>query len=164
MTADSQPRLEVGRITRAHGLRGDVVIAPISNRPERFVAGAMLLADDRSFVIERVRPQGATFVAHLEGIDDRDSAERLRNTMLYGTPLDGLDDDEMWVHELIGSECVDTDGHPLGRVDAVQENPAHDLLVLHGGALIPMVFVVEHDRAAQRVVVDPPEGLLDLYR
>jgi 16S rRNA processing protein RimM len=163
LTSDA-PLLEVGRITRAHGLRGDVVIAPISNRPERFAAGAELLGDERTFRIERVRPQGATFVAHLEGVDDRDSAERLRNTMLYGTPLGELADDELWVHELIGSDCVDVVGNELGRIEAVQDNPAHDLLVLTGGALVPMVFVVEHDPAARRVVVDLPEGLLELYR
>ena len=67
----------------------------------------------------------------------------------------------MWVHELIGAEVRDRAGRALGRVVAVEANPAHDLLVLDGGALVPMVFVVEHD-ATVRVVVDLPDGLLDL--
>ena len=76
------------------------------------------------------------------------------------TPGAELDDGEFWVHELIGSPVVDTAGNALGRVVGVEANPAHDLLVLDTDALVPMVFVVEHRDGV--VVVDPPDGLLDL--
>ena len=73
----------------------------------------------------------------------------------------GWDDaGELWVHELVGSELLDRSGRVLGRVTAVEANPASDLLVLESGHLVPMVFIVE--AAAGRVVVDPPAGLLDL--
>jgi 16S rRNA processing protein RimM len=67
---------------------------------------------------------------------------------------------EYWVHELVGATVVDRAGADLGRVVAVEDNPAHDLLVLDGGALVPMVFLVEHRDG--RVVVDVPDGLFDL--
>ena len=97
-----------------------------------------------------------------EGIDDRTTAERLRGTVLTGDPLESAGEDEgdeLWVHRLVGSEMLDPAGKVLGRVVAVEANPASDLLVLESGALVPMVFVVE--AADGRVVVDPPAGLLD---
>ena len=64
------------------------------------------------------------------------------------------------MHEVVGAEVQDRSGATVGRVVAVEANPAHDLLVLDGGALVPMVFVVEQRDGV--VVVDPPEGLFDL--
>jgi 16S rRNA processing protein RimM len=70
-----------------------------------------------------------------------------------------LDDpDALWVHELVGSDVVDVEGRAHGRVAAVEANPASDLLVLEGGGLVPLRFVVSHGDG--RVVVDPPVGLL----
>jgi 16S rRNA processing protein RimM len=82
----------------------------------------------------------------------------LRGVRLHAPPLDH-DDDQLWVHDLVGAELVDVAGHAHGRVVAVEANPAHDLLVLDDGRLVPVVFVVEH--TAGRVVVDPPAGLLE---
>ncbi len=67
---------------------------------------------------------------------------------------------ELWVHEVIGSEVRDRAGTESGGCVAVEANPAHDLLVLDGGALVPMVFVVVAEPAWSSV--DPPEGLFDL--
>jgi 16S rRNA processing protein RimM len=157
-------RLEVGRIAKAHGLKGDVVIAPISNRPERFAVGEALFdANGRSFVITSSRVQGDRRVVRIDGVEGRDAAEALRGTLLFGDPLGPLPDGEMWVHELVGSSCVLPDGTALGSITTVQENPAHDLLVLDSGVLIPMVFVVGHDAVAKVVTVDPPDGLLELF-
>ena len=67
--------------------------------------------------------------------------------------------DDVWVHQVIGAEVVDRGGRSHGPVVAVEANPAHDLLVLESGGLVPMVFVVEH--VDGRVLIDPPDGLLD---
>jgi len=163
-------RLEVGRIVKAHGIRGEVVVEAVSNRRERFAAGALLHAGERAFCVRRATRQGGPdpagrmtrdrWIVSFEGIDDRNEAERLRGTVLHGDRLEHDDDaDELWVHELVGSELFDPAGRALGRVAAVEANPASDLLVLESGQLVPMVFVVE--AAAGRVVVDPPAGLLD---
>ena len=88
-----------------------------------------------------------------------DAAERLRDVVLYAPPLD--DPDALWIHDLIGARVEDTGGSVLGTVEGVEANPASDLLVLKGGALIPLRFVVSSEPGV-RVTVDVPDGLLDL--
>lgn len=153
-------RLEVGRIGRAHGLHGEVSVAPVTNRPERFAVGSVLFVDDRRLVIETSRPHQDRFLVRFAGVADRTAAEGLRGSRLRADPLPEAPPGEVWVHEVIGAEVVDRADRSLGRVVAVEANPAHDLLVLSGGELVPMVFVV--DVGPGRVVIDPPEGLLDL--
>ena len=153
-------RLEVGRIGRAHGLRGDVVITPVTNIPERFAPGSTLWVDGEPYVIASARPNQHRFVVRFEGVDDREGADALRSRLVEADPLGDAPEGEFWVHELIGSEVRDRSGATLGTVVAVEANPAHDLLVLDGGALVPMVFVVSSESGV--VVVDPPEGLFDL--
>jgi 16S rRNA processing protein RimM len=162
--------LEVGTVIRPHGLKGEVLVVSVSNRPERFSAGSVLFAGGREMVVRVGRPfggpeaagrpaRGKRWLVGFEGVADRDSAEALRGTVLEGEALDGLPEGEWWVHDLVGAEVVDPAGRTLGRVAAVEANPAHDLLVLEGGGLVPVVFVVETKPG--RVVVDPPAGLLD---
>ena len=153
-------RLEVGRIGRAHGLRGDVVITPVTNVSARFAKGSTLWVDDRAHVIASSRPNQHRFVVRFDGVDDREGADALRGKIVEAEALAEPPDGELWVHELIGSEVRDRAGVALGQVVAVEANPAHDLLVLDGGALVPMVFVVSSESGV--VVVDPPEGLFDL--
>ncbi len=153
-------RLEVGRVGRPHGLTGEVSVTFSSNREERHAVGAVLYADDRRLVVTSARPHQHRWLLRFEGVTDRDAAVRLRGARLHAEPLDAEDDpDEWWVHELIGADVVDRAGRPHGRVAAVEANPAHDLLVLDDGALVPVVFIVEHGDG--RVVVDPPTGLLE---
>jgi 16S rRNA processing protein RimM len=156
-------RLVVGRIGRAHGLRGELAVTFSSNRPERSAVGAVLYAGERELVITASRPHQGRVLVTFAGVDDRTAAEALLGRELTAAPLgDGveLDDDELWVHEVVGAEVQDRSGATVGRVIAVEANPAHDLLVLDGGTLVPMVFVVEQRDGV--VIVDPPEGLFDL--
>jgi len=157
-------RLVVGRIGRAHGLRGEVAVRFTSNRPERYEPGAVLYIGDRQLVVATSRPHQGRVLVRFEGVDDRTAAEAMQGLELTGDRLVGdaaeLGDDEVWVHEVVGSEVHDRAGAVVGTVVAVEANPAHDLLVLDGGALVPMVFVVEQRDGV--VVIDPPEGLFDL--
>lgn len=153
-------RLEVGRVVKAHGLKGEVVVHPVSNRPERFQPGAELYADDRRLTIATVRPHQQRWLIRFEGVGDRTAAEAMRGTVLTGESLGEAPEGEVWVHELVGAHVVDTKGAALGSVVAVEANPAHDLLVLDSGALVPIVFVTE--TRPGEVVVDPPEGLLEV--
>jgi 16S rRNA processing protein RimM len=139
-------------------LRGDVVVTPITNRTERFRPGGELFLDDRPVTIASSRPLKDAFVIRFEGVDDRNAAEALRGKLLTASPLVG-DDDELWAHEVIGAEVRERTGRSLGPVVAIEANPAHDLLVLDSGALIPVVFVVEHHDGV--IVVELPEGLLE---
>jgi 16S rRNA processing protein RimM len=153
-------RLEVGRVGRAHGLQGEVSVAAISNRPERFAPGSTLYVGERALVVVSARPHQGRWLIRFDGIESREAADVLRNQVLLGDAFDDVNDGELWVHELIGSVVRDRSGAEVGRVVAVEANPAHDLLVLDGGALIPVVFVVSSERGA--LVIDPPEGLLEL--
>jgi len=160
MTGD-RVLLEVGRVGRAHGLRGEVHVVAVSNVAERFAPGSELVVGDRPLVVASARASGSGWVVKFSGVDDRDAAELLRGRSVQAVALEaGSRGDDVFVHEVIGAEVRDRSGKRIGRVEAVQANPAHDLLVLDGGALVPFVFVV--DREPGVVVVDLPEGLLDL--
>jgi 16S rRNA processing protein RimM len=155
-------RLEVGRVGKPHGLRGEVVVDAISNREERFLPGSALYVSGEARVIVTSRRHQNRWLVRFEGIEDRTAAEALRGVLLTGDALDSRPENEVWVHELVGASISERSGTDLGTVVAVEANPAHDILVTDEGVLIPIVFVVEH--AGGRVVVDLPEGLLQLYR
>jgi 16S rRNA processing protein RimM len=153
--------LEVGRITKPHGVRGEVIVTLVTNRTERLALDSVLYSDAGDLVVEASRPHQGGWIVRFAGIADRNAAERLRGLIVRAEPLH--DPDVLWVHELVGAQVLDTDGRLLGRVEAVQANPASDLLVLDGGGLVPLAFVVAHKAGglAGRVVVDPPAGLLE---
>ncbi|MBO0728872.1 MAG: 16S rRNA processing protein RimM [Acidimicrobiaceae bacterium] len=155
--------LEVGRITRPHGLQGAVVVELVTNRRERLAPGAVLHARDTGLTVTDARPLSPAggrerYAVQFAEVTDREGAERLRHTPLLAPAID--DPDALWVHELIGSDIVDTDGRSLGVVRAVEANPASDLLVLDTGTLIPLRFVTA--ATPGRVTVDVPAGLDDL--
>ena len=153
-------RLDVGTVVRAHGLRGQVIVALTTNRPERHEVGAVLHAGGRPLRITAAAPAPAGSGAHrwlvsFAGIATREAADALRGATLSADALD--DPDAMWVHELIGSRVVEADGTDRGVVVDVEANPASDLLVLDSGALVPLTFVTGH--GAGQVRVEVPEGL-----
>ena len=151
--------LEVGRIGKPHGVRGDLFLSLTSDLVQRREVGAQLIIFDssgqRTLTITSSRPQQDRWVVHFEGIDDRNAAERLTNKFLYAAPIDGAEG--VWVHQLIGSEVEDTSGVSWGICTGVLNNPAHDLLELESGVLIPMPFVLSCDEGI--TVIDPPAGL-----
>jgi 16S rRNA processing protein RimM len=157
-------RLEVGRIGRPHGLKGEVTVHLTSDRTERVAPGSVLHDGDRALVVETSRTHQGRWLVRFEGVHDRDGADALRGVVLTADP-EATVGDELWVHELVGRSVRDAGGADLGIVRAVEANPASDLLVIapaSGGAevLVPLTFLVSSDGDA--LVVDPPEGLLDL--
>ena len=150
--------LEIGRIGKAHGLRGEVTAVITSDRPERTAPGAVwFLCGDR-YVVAAIRPFQTRWIARLEGIGTREAAEALTGAVIEAEPID--DPDALWVHELVGAEVRTPDGRAWGRVVAVLSNPANDLLELDDGTLVPEVFVTGASELPAFVVVDPPEGIL----
>ena len=154
--------LEVGRIGKPHGVRGDTYVSFTSDVAARHEPGSVLFVDTpqgrQQLVIERSRPEKDRFVVHFEGVEDRNASERLTNKTLWAEPME--DADALWVHELIGSRVVDAEGIDRGRCVSVVANPAHDLLELDSGALVPMPFVVSCVDGT--TVINPPAGLFDL--
>jgi 16S rRNA processing protein RimM len=153
--------LLVGRVGRPHGLAGEVVVHLLSSEPDvRLASGSELLRGGGGAPLRVVdaRPHQGKWLVRFDGVVDRAGAEALAGQELHGEPLD--DPDALWVHELVGATVVDTGGSECGTVAAVVANPADDLLELDGGALVPVTFVVGWDDQ-RRIVVDPPDGLLE---
>lgn len=119
----------------------------------------MLFADGRPLVVAGARRHHGRWLVRFEDVADRTAAEALTGTSLRADVLPSAPG-ELWVHELVGCAVHDRATGRLGTVVAVQANPAHDLLVLDGGALVPVVFIT--DREGEVIVVDVPAGLLDL--
>jgi len=164
--------LVVGHVGKAHGLRGEVLVHVRSDEPEeRFVPGAVFVTASGKLTLESLRWHQGRVIAQFEGVHDRDGAEALRGTELQvdsASLVPPDDPDEFHDHQLVGLRVVSTDGTDLGSVDRIDHAPASDLLVLAktggGTVLIPFVsqIVPTVDLAAGRVVVDLPEGLLEL--
>ena len=161
-TLSTEELREVGRIGRAHGVQGELYVSLITDRLERLAPGARVLAGSHWLTVVASREQQQRWLVRFEGIDDRTAAERLTNTILMAEPLaDATDDDDaLWVHELIGSRVVDQEGVDRGTCVAVIDNPAHDILELDSGALVPVIFVL--GCVGGITTIDPPEGLFDL--
>lgn len=180
----------IGRVIKAHGIRGEVVVYLLSDVVDRFAPGTQVLLGGRPARIRTSRPhQGRQLVA-FDGVTDRTGAERLRGLDIEVEPLDVDDHDTYFVHELVGLDVVSEDGRFLGTVSALIELPAtagYDLLEVRRADqstwLLPaadgLVEVEEVDGpvtfgahaptssdsaagpALQLRVVNPPAGLID---
>jgi 16S rRNA processing protein RimM len=135
-----------------------VVVRLVTNRTERLLAGTVLESPKGPLTVARSTPHQDRWIVHFAGHDGRDAADRLRGVVLSAESVD--DEDELWVHELVGAELLDVRGTSYGTVTSVIANPASDLLELADGRLVPLVFVVSQEPGV-RVVVDVPPGLLD---
>jgi 16S rRNA processing protein RimM len=153
--------LDVGRVVRPHGLRGQVVVELWTNREERVSIGSRLSAGDRPLTVRSASRQATVggqdrWLVTFEGVGTREEADRLRDTVLRAEPLEV--EGALWVHELVGEVLYEPGGAPVGRVEAVEANPASDLLVLDDGRVVPLTFV---RRDESGLTVDGPPGLLD---
>ncbi len=156
--------LEIGRVGRAHGVRGEVSVTLLTDRVSRLAPGTELSSERGSLRVASARPHQRGWLVRFEGVEDRAAAEALRGTVLLAE-AEPSEAGELWVHEVVGVPVALADGTSIGSVNAVQANPASDLLVLDGGELVPVAFVVDERRDGGRLVglvVELPEGLLDL--
>jgi 16S rRNA processing protein RimM len=170
----------VGQVNRTHGTRGEVLIRSLTDHPEDvFVPGVVLRAaaddgegpdpDVAPLEVETVRPFRDGFLVCFVGIDDRDVADllRARTLILPIEELAALQEGEVFIHQLIGLAVRTVEGRELGVIEEVYElQPAHLLEVRGSGRtyLIPMTerIVREIDVEKGTMLVDPPDGLLDL--
>ncbi|MBQ1518878.1 MAG: 16S rRNA processing protein RimM [Ruminococcus sp.] len=162
--------LEAGKIVTTHGIRGEVKIMPYTDTPE-------LLAEfDRLFIgkakdeviIERSRVFKNMVIAKIEGVDTPESAEKLRNKVLYMHRDDlELDDDTYFIQDLIGLEVRDADTDEVyGKIADVLETGANDVYVIKGEDreyLIPAIadVVVSTDIDSNLMTIRPLDGLFD---
>lgn len=150
--------LEVGRIAKPLGLKGEVVVALSTDRVERLDPGSVLETDRGPLTVISAHPHQRRWRVVFEGLHSREDADAVHGLVLRAAPIE--DDDAWFVHDLVDADVTLADGTVVGRCVAVAENPAYDMIELESGALVPMPFVTEV--ADGRVVIDPPEGLLDL--
>jgi 16S rRNA processing protein RimM len=157
----------VAQIGAAHGLKGEVRLFSFTQNPEdvgRY--GPLATEDGAQLTIASLRPAGDHFVARFRNVDDRNAAEMLRNMKLYvgREKLPPPDDEETYYHaDLIGLSAVYRDGTAFGKIVAVHNFGAGDLLEIapEGGSvtvLLPFTerTVPEVKIAAQQIVIDPP--------
>ena len=164
----SEPTVVVGKITRAHGLRGEVVVLVLSDNPDRFAPGSSVFVEGGpELTIRDARPNGGRLLVSFEGIDERTAAESLRGVTLVvpRSMLPALAEGEFWPHQLEGCEVITESGRQLGAIVDVVANPANDLWVAVDGSgtetLIPAIreVVAEVDVARKRVLVRDLPGL-----
>lgn len=169
--------LTVGRIVKAHGITGEVVVDVRTDDPdERFTPGSVLCArkrgeQPRDVVVDAVRQHGSRLLVRLVGIADRDAADALRGSLLVidSADLPPIDEDDTYYdHQLEGLRVRTEAGEDIGTVTEVLHTGAGELLSVRrtggGELLVPFVSaIVTSVSLDERVVsIDPPDGLLDL--
>ena len=163
-------QLVVGRIGRAHGVLGEATIEVQTDDPDiRFQVGNKLTLDDgRQLTIRSSRWHNQILLLAFDGVGDRNQIEELRDQLISSdVDLGSLAPGEYHFQQLIGCEVFQQNGELIGKVDEIVKLPGQDLLsVSRSGAqvLIPMVkqIIIEIDVLAKKIVVNPPEGLLDV--
>jgi 16S rRNA processing protein RimM len=169
----------VGRIRKAHGIRGEVVVEPITDAPDAtFAPGRRVFAgttdgdparDGAELTIREAKPFKGGLIVSFDAIPDRNAAElwRDRYLLLPVRELEPPGEGEVYIHDLVGMQVVLVTGEALGTVQEVYELPQGLVLDIQrsGGGSVMLPFsdrvVKEISSAARTVHVDPPDGMLD---
>ena len=162
-------KILIGKIVSAVGLKGEVRVYNYSDRPDIYEDTESIYVDDVLMRVRSVRTQKNMVILGLEGIDDRNAAEKARGSELFVTEddLPELPEGEYYIRDLIGMEAVLEDGSRLGEVTDVIQNTAQDIFEVKTDegkqVLIPKVpeFVLGIDLPARKVTLHLIEGMLD---
>ena len=169
--------LVVGRVVKAHGVTGEVVVEIRTDDPDtRFAPGSSQRGrpsrggPESRYLVESVREYGGKLLVRLDGVADRNAAESLRGIVFVvdSEDLPPIEDpDEFYDHQLEGLQVVTTAGQTVGTVAEVLHTAAGELLSIRaeeGEVLVPFVsaIVTSVSLADQKIEIDPPEGLLEL--
>ena len=160
MNAGGERRIALAAIAGAHGVRGEVRLKLFSDGVDSLAAHQTLYVGGASRRLLAVRASGKTAVARFEGVDDRSAAEALRGSLVEvdRSALPPLEEGEYYHADLIGLPCVDGEGRDRGRVVAVENYGAGDLLEIELGdgkrSLIPFKPGIA-DLTGSQVVLDP---------
>jgi 16S rRNA processing protein RimM len=167
--------LILGEILRPHGIRGELRMRILTAYPEHlselenvYLGRDPMKANAVSYSVEHIRMHQAYGLLKLKGIDDRDQADRLRTLYVMANLEDAipLEDDEIYLYELIGMTVKTDDGKTLGTISEVMETGANEVYIIdspqYGEILIPVTdeTLLKIDSDTDIVTVKLPEGLL----
>jgi 16S rRNA processing protein RimM len=164
----AQERICIGAISGAFGVTGEVRLKSFCSTPSDIASYGPLSTEDgsRTFRITLTKPVTGGFGARIDGVSTREGAEALRGTSLFVDrgKLPSLPDDEFYHADLIGLDVLDTGGDPLGKVIAIHNHGAGDIIEIsstrHKSALLlpfTSAIVPNVDLSAGRLIVDLPE-------
>ena len=164
----------IGRVTRSHGLKGEIKVLPLQGDTESFenYGRVALVATDGRMTdlldVVRRRTQGAQVILKLATIDNKSEADLTAGMGVlccrHDSPVAAQQDRGL---ELIGLEVMTVDRKFVGRIEAVSHTGAHPVMIVRGEGeefLVPLVDEIVVDRQESRVFIDPPPGLLDINR
>lgn len=163
--AGAARRIEVAYISRAHGVRGEVLAVPLVDGSTTLADVEAVWIDGRAYPVARARPVPDGYLLLLDGVSDRDVAAGLRGKTVWVERDElELEDGEVLLADLVGCRLVTADGAPWGEVVAIELGP-QDRLVIHDRAagverLLPVVdaFLADIDLDARVITVTPPDG------
>ena len=175
LAPDSDNLVRVGRVGKAHGIKGELKVRPDFGLPEDFLhyreVALVKPGTDfhQDYKVSRCRPQAKIVVLQLDGIDDRTMAEALGGSEVWidKKSLPDLAAGDFYWHDLVGLQVVTESGRELGRVDEILATGGHDILVVLGGGreyLIPLrkEFLLNTDTAAGILTVAEVPGLFEI--
>ncbi len=164
----------VGRVTRSHGLKGDIKVSPLQGPVddfENYSRVALVAADGRMtelLSISRCRVQGKQVILKLDTIDTKSEADLTASmgvlSLIEERPAEEVDP---YGRGLIGAEVLTTEKKVVGTVDSITHNGAHPLMIVIGDReefLVPLVDEIVVSRDDRQIIIDPPPGLLDINR
>jgi 16S rRNA processing protein RimM len=161
---DDGALLAIGRVARAHGIRGRVLIKPYDEESQALQSLRRVYLGPREYQIELAERANLGWLLALQGVADRNLADTLRGLEVkaFRAELPPLEEGEVYYADLIGYAVVDGQGQERGVVERLIAAGAQELLELTGGKLVPLALVKEVMSDTRRIVVDAPEGLFDL--
>lgn len=175
--------IRIGKIVNAHGIRGEVKVISYSDDPDRFEMLETIMVKDAKdakkgaaeYYIEDVRYKAGSVILKLEGVDDRNAAEALKECFVYmdEDDLPELEEGQFYVRDIAGFDVVSEDGRKIGVLKDVRTNTAQDLYIVSrkddegrdaSDLMIPGVdeFILDIDTAEGAITVRLPEGLEDI--
>ena len=158
----------MAHLVRARGIKGELVAIPLTDRRERFQELTRVVVKDAEYELERAWWHQEKLILKFRGVDTMSQAESLAgaDVCIPANERAVLPDDEFYLSDLVGCEVVDrASGRVIGRVSGWHETGGSPLLELEGSTvLIPFARAIcrEIDPTHKRILIDPPEGLLDL--
>lgn len=164
----------VGYVEKAHGIKGELKIQPLTDHPSRFgvlrsVQVEMRDGQTRVHEIEGAQVRSRCVILKLAGVDSRDAAAALRGAYINIPREDvlPLEDGDFYYFEVIGFEVATVEGQRLGIIEEVMDLPANAVLKVNEGDkeyLIPVIpeVIDTVDREGERIIINPISGLLDL--